>query len=96
MTILREQKKKSGPALKRVPRKVEDMYTIARWVPVVKDVVEVCGHGRGERWGGRREGRGRVKGGKGWNEGEGEGGKGWNEGEGEGGGVWSREGAVGG
>ena len=42
VTILREQKRKSGPTLKRLERRAEDMYTIARWVPVVKDIVEVC------------------------------------------------------
>ena len=40
-TILRDKKKGSGPSLKRIPRRAEDMYTIARWVPMVQDIIEV-------------------------------------------------------
>jgi hypothetical protein len=45
-TILRDKKRGSGPSLKRIPRRAEDMYTIARWVPVAKDIIEYAMNGQ--------------------------------------------------
>ena len=41
VTILKDQKKKGGPGLKRIDRNWQDKYQIARWTPLVQDVIEV-------------------------------------------------------